>query len=146
VLTSIGSAVPTRVMDAKRAADFWRVSESEFKRMATRLPRHAVTERRFCTFEASSWHGSWDGNDPARSCTGALTRLEHGGFKEVEQSLREAAGERRSFHLRGDESLDGKEIGSLMRGFRQFQGDVRKVLILRPSEHLPTGKPLNPIK
>ena len=40
--------------------------------------------------------------------------------QEDEQRLREAAGERRSFHLRGDESLDGEEIGSLMRVFRQF--------------------------
>jgi hypothetical protein len=35
------------VMDAKQAADFLRISESEFKRMAPGLPRHAVTERRF---------------------------------------------------------------------------------------------------
>ncbi len=35
------------VMDAKEAADFLRISESEFKRMAPRLPRHAVTERRY---------------------------------------------------------------------------------------------------
>ena len=35
------------VMDAKQAADFWRISESEFKRMAPGLPRHAVTERRY---------------------------------------------------------------------------------------------------
>jgi hypothetical protein len=35
------------VMDAKQVADFLRISESEFKRMAPRLPRHAVTERRF---------------------------------------------------------------------------------------------------
>lgn len=34
-------------MDAKEAADFLRISQSEFKRMAPRLPRHAVTERRF---------------------------------------------------------------------------------------------------
>jgi hypothetical protein len=34
-------------MDAKQAADFLRISESEFKRMAPGLPRHAVTERRF---------------------------------------------------------------------------------------------------
>jgi hypothetical protein len=47
VLTSIGSAVPTWVMDAKEAADFMRISESEFKRMAPGLPRHAVTERRY---------------------------------------------------------------------------------------------------
>lgn len=35
------------VMDAKQAADFLKISESEFKRMAPRLPRHAVTERRY---------------------------------------------------------------------------------------------------
>jgi hypothetical protein len=35
------------VMDAKEAANFLRISESEFKRMAPRLPRHAVTERRY---------------------------------------------------------------------------------------------------
>jgi hypothetical protein len=34
-------------MDAKEAADFLRISESEFKRMAPGLPRHAVTERRY---------------------------------------------------------------------------------------------------
>ncbi len=34
-------------MDAKQAADFLRISESEFKRMAPGLPRHAVTERRY---------------------------------------------------------------------------------------------------
>jgi hypothetical protein len=33
------------VMDAKQAASFLRMSESEFKRMAPRLPRHAVTVR-----------------------------------------------------------------------------------------------------
>ena len=47
VLTSIGSAVPTRVMEAKEAASFVRLSESEFERMAPRLPRYAVTERRY---------------------------------------------------------------------------------------------------
>jgi hypothetical protein len=35
------------VMDAKEAADFLRISELEFKRMAPGLPRHAVTERRY---------------------------------------------------------------------------------------------------
>ena len=35
------------LMDAKQAADFLRISESEFERMAPRLPRHAVTERRY---------------------------------------------------------------------------------------------------
>jgi hypothetical protein len=47
VLLSIGSAVPTRVMEAKEAASFVRLSESEFERMAPRLPRYAVTERRY---------------------------------------------------------------------------------------------------
>jgi hypothetical protein len=47
VLTSIGSSIPTWVMDAKQASDFWRVSESQFKRMAPRLPRQAVTEQRY---------------------------------------------------------------------------------------------------
>jgi hypothetical protein len=35
-----------------------------------------------------------------------------------------AAGERRSFHLRGDEPLDGEEIGSRMRVFRRFHYGV----------------------
>jgi hypothetical protein len=35
------------VMDANEAADFLRISESEFKRIAPGLPRHAVTERRY---------------------------------------------------------------------------------------------------
>jgi hypothetical protein len=35
------------VMDAKQAAGFLRISESEFKRMAPGLPRHAVTEQRY---------------------------------------------------------------------------------------------------
>lgn len=35
------------VMNAKEAADFLRISESEFKRIAPSLPRHAVTERRY---------------------------------------------------------------------------------------------------
>ena len=34
-------------MDAKQAADFLRIIDSEFKRMAPELPRHAVTERRY---------------------------------------------------------------------------------------------------
>ena len=34
-------------MDAKQAADYLRISESEFKRMAPGLPRHAVTERQY---------------------------------------------------------------------------------------------------
>ena len=43
-----------------------------------------------------------------------------GTEQEDEQRLREAAGDRRSLHLRGDEPPDGEEIGSLMRVFRQF--------------------------
>src|SRR5215216_8045087 len=43
-----------------------------------------------------------------------------GPEQEAEQRLREAAGERRSFHLRSHESPDGEEIGTLMRVFRQF--------------------------
>src|SRR5215213_5280483 len=47
-----------------------------------------------------------------------------GPEQEAEQRLREAAGERRSFHLRSHESPDGEEIGTLMRVFRQFQHEV----------------------
>ena len=50
---------------------------------------------------------------------GAHLRLV-GTEQEDEQRLREAAAERRSFHLRGHESPDGEEIGSLVRVFRQF--------------------------
>jgi len=35
------------VMDAKQAADFLRISVSEYKRIALELPRHAVTEPRY---------------------------------------------------------------------------------------------------
>jgi hypothetical protein len=35
------------LLASKQAADFLRISESEFKRMAPRLPRHAVTEWRY---------------------------------------------------------------------------------------------------
>jgi hypothetical protein len=45
--------------------------------------------------------------------------------QEAEQRLRAAAGELRSVHLRGHESPNGEEIGSLVRLFRQFQGEVR---------------------
>src|SRR5215217_1227001 len=45
--------------------------------------------------------------------------------QEDEQRLRAAAGERRSLHLRGDESPDGQAFGSLMRLFRQFQDEVQ---------------------
>src|SRR5829696_7333073 len=45
--------------------------------------------------------------------------------QEDEQRLRAAAGERGGLHLRGDEPPDGEEIGTLMRVFRQFQGEVR---------------------
>jgi hypothetical protein len=44
-------------MDVKEAAIFLRISESEFKRMAQRLPRDAVTERRYIYLrsELSAW-------------------------------------------------------------------------------------------
>ena len=49
ILEQVAGALASgrEVMDAKQAADFLRISESEFKRMAPGLPRHAVTERRF---------------------------------------------------------------------------------------------------
>ena len=47
-----------------------------------------------------------------------------GPEQEDEQRLRAAAGEWRSLHLRCYESLDGQEIGSLMRLFRQFHNGV----------------------
>src|SRR5215204_2822821 len=47
-----------------------------------------------------------------------------GSEQEDEQRLREAAGDRRSLHLRGDESPDGQAFGSLMRLFRQFLNGV----------------------
>ena len=50
-----------------------------------------------------------------------------GTEQEDEQRLREAAGERGSLHLRGDEPPDGEAIGSLMRLFRQFQREVRRI-------------------
>ena len=49
-----------------------------------------------------------------------------GAEQEDEQRLRASAGELGSLHLRGDEPLDGKEIGPLMRVFRQFQREVRR--------------------
>jgi hypothetical protein len=49
-----------------------------------------------------------------------------GTEQEAEQGLREAAGEWRSFHLRGDESSDGEEISTLMRLFGQFQKQSSK--------------------
>jgi hypothetical protein len=39
-------------MNARQAADFLKISESEFKRMAPRLPRHAVTERRYISLRS----------------------------------------------------------------------------------------------
>lgn len=35
------------VMSSTEAADFLRVSEAQFKRMAPYLPRHPITERRY---------------------------------------------------------------------------------------------------
>src|SRR5918997_131526 len=54
-----------------------------------------------------------------------------GTEQEDEQGLRAAAGERRGLHLRGDEPPDGEAFGSLMRLFRRFQGEVRRILIPR---------------
>src|SRR5215210_4864029 len=51
--------------------------------------------------------------------------------QEAEQGLREAAGKRRSLYLRGYEPPDDQEIGSLMRLFGQFQGEVRETLLPR---------------
>src|SRR5215207_4105756 len=77
------------------------------------------------------------------SCKICLLRAVHranlfmvGTEQEAEQGLREAAGERRSLHLRGDESLDGEAFGSLMKLFRQFQGEVRRTS--HPLERLAT--------
>src|SRR5215208_1996346 len=56
-----------------------------------------------------------------------------GPEQEAEQRLREAAGERRSFHLRSHESPDGEEIGTLMRVFRQFQGELPRTMLRRSS-------------
>jgi hypothetical protein len=50
-----------------------------------------------------------------------------GPEQEDEQRLRKAAGEWRSLHLRSDESPDGEEIGSPMRLFRQFHGEVLRI-------------------
>ena len=49
ILEQVAGALASgrEVMDAKQAADFLRISESGFKRMASRLPRNAVTERRY---------------------------------------------------------------------------------------------------
>ena len=46
-----------------------------------------------------------------------------------EQGLREAHRDQRSVHLRGDEPPDGEEIGSLMRVFRQFQGELLRITL-----------------
>src|SRR5215208_4382397 len=54
-----------------------------------------------------------------------------GTEQEDEQRLRASAGERRSPHLRGDESPYGEAFGSLMRLFRQLQAEVRRTLVLR---------------
>ncbi len=59
--------------------------------------------------------------------------------QEDEQRLRKTAGDRRSLHLRGDESPDGEEIGPLMRLFGQFRKknspklEARTVSLARPS-------------
>jgi hypothetical protein len=47
--------------------------------------------------------------------------------QEDEQGLREVAGERRSLHVRSDESPDDEETSTLLRLFGQFQkGTSRK--------------------
>src|SRR5215213_542706 len=51
-----------------------------------------------------------------------------GPKQEAEQRLREAARDRRSLHLGGDEPPDGEEISTLVRLFGQFQETVRKGL------------------
>src|SRR5215218_1025388 len=76
--------------------------------------------------------------------SGAHLRLV-GPEQEAEQRLREAAGERRSLHLRCHESSDGEEIGSLMRVFRQFQGEVRHAPLPRPEGPTPGGVIVRPV-
>ena len=51
--------------------------------------------------------------------------------QEDEQRLREAARKLRSVPLRCYEPPDGEEIGPLMRVFRRFQGEVRRITLLR---------------
>ena len=53
--------------------------------------------------------------------------------QEAEQRLRASAGELGSLYLCGDEPPDGEEIGPLMRVFRQFQHEVRRIHLLRTS-------------
>lgn len=45
------------VMHAKEAADFLRIPYSQFRHIASTLPRHAVTERRYvyCRAELLEW-------------------------------------------------------------------------------------------
>ena len=71
-----------------------------------------------------AWVRKWNEEGvPIDLGRGAHLRLV-GTEQEDEQRLREAAAERRSFHLRGHESPDGEEIGSLVRLFRQFPETV----------------------
>ena len=57
-----------------------------------------------------------------------------GTEQEDEQRLRAAAGDRRSPHLRGDESSYGEAFGSLMRLFRQFLDGVLRSSPVRHSK------------
>jgi len=61
--------------------------------------------------------------------------------QEAEQGLRASTGERGSLHLRRDESLDGEEVGSLMRLFGQFPPEVRRISLPRtPVNSLIAGR------
>jgi hypothetical protein len=57
-----------------------------------------------------------------------------------EQGPREGTRDRRGAPLRGNEPLDGEEIGSLMRLFRRFLiavGSVVELYRINNTEHLP---------
>src|SRR5215203_4093601 len=65
-----------------------------------------------------------------------------GTEQAYEQRLRAFTGERRSLHLRGDEPPYGESFGSLMRLFRRFQGELRRIHLLRLYEKSSnTGEP-----
>lgn len=58
------------VMNAREAADFLRISESEFNRIESKLPQHAITERRYIYLRSAlraTLHSG--GNPDARSTT-----------------------------------------------------------------------------
>src|SRR5215218_5186409 len=54
-----------------------------------------------------------------------------GSEPPYKQGLRAFSYHERSVHLRCDESLDGETSSSLMRLFRQFQGEVRRNRLTR---------------